>query len=91
MPLTLHLGTDDLTRCRFAVSPLCQTHEALRMLRRPDRHAFHRDWLRRVRDIVAGLDLAELWLFIPRKGGYTRTSSDRRRGRRTPPSTRNWP
>lgn len=71
MPLTLHLGTDDLTRCRFAVSPLCQTHEALRMLRRPARHAFHRDWLRRVRDVVAGLDLSELWLFIPRKGGYT--------------------
>lgn len=71
MPLTLHLGTDDLTRCRFAVSPLCQTHEALRMLRRPDRHAFHRDWLRRVRDIVASLELTELWLFIPRKGGYT--------------------
>ncbi|MEU9284588.1 DUF5937 family protein [Streptomyces sp. NPDC048275] len=71
MPLTLHLGTDDLTRCRFAVSPLCQTHEALRMLRRPARHAFHRDWLRRVRDTVAGLDLSELWLFIPRKGGYT--------------------
>ncbi|WP_330309550.1 MULTISPECIES: DUF5937 family protein [unclassified Streptomyces] len=71
MPLTLRLGTDDLTRCRFAVSPLCQTHEALRMLRRPARHAFHRDWLRWVRDVVAGLDLSELWLFIPRKGGYT--------------------
>lgn len=38
MPLALHLGTDDLTRCRFAISPLCQTHEALRMLRRPTRH-----------------------------------------------------
>jgi DNA-binding transcriptional ArsR family regulator len=71
LPLTLRLGTDDLTRCRFAVSPLCQTHEALRMLRRPARHAFHRDWLRRVRDTVAGLDLSELWLFIPRAGGYT--------------------
>jgi hypothetical protein len=71
LPLTLRLSTDDLSRCRFAVSPLCQTHEALRMLRRPARHAFHRDWLRRMRDPVARLDLAELWLFIPRKGGYT--------------------
>ncbi|MET7596906.1 DUF5937 family protein [Streptomyces sp. NPDC004082] len=71
MPLTLHLGTDDLTRCRFAVSPLCQTHEALRMLRRPSRHAYHRAWLRRVRATVAGLDLSLLWLFMPRPGGYT--------------------
>ncbi|MEU1201823.1 DUF5937 family protein [Streptomyces sp. NPDC005813] len=71
MPLTLRLGTDDLTRCRFAVSPLCQTHEALRLLRRPARHAFHRDWLRRARGVVAGLDLSELWLYFPRKGGYT--------------------
>ncbi|MFF4836094.1 DUF5937 family protein [Streptomyces sp. NPDC001315] len=71
MPLTLHLGTDDLTRCRFAISPLCQTHEALRLLRRPARHGYHRAWLRRMRRTVAGLDLAPLWLFIPRAGGYT--------------------
>lgn len=71
MPLTLDLGTADLTRCRFAISPLCQTHEALRLLRRPARHGYHRSWLRRVRRTVAGLDLAPLWLFIPRPGGYT--------------------
>ncbi|MET9388328.1 DUF5937 family protein [Streptomyces sp. NPDC002928] len=71
MPLNLHLGTDDLTRCRFAISPLCQTHEALRLLRRPARHGYHRAWLRRTRRTVAGLDLAPLWLFIPRAGGYT--------------------
>jgi hypothetical protein len=71
MPLALHLGTADLTRCRFAISPLCQTHEALRMLRRPARHVYHRGWLRRMRRAVSGLDLAELWLFIPPVGGYT--------------------
>ncbi|MFD9002226.1 DUF5937 family protein [Streptomyces sp. NPDC059582] len=71
MPLTLHLGTDDLTRCRFAISPLCQTHEALRLLRRPARHGYHRAWLRRTARTVAGLDLAPLWLFVPRPGGYT--------------------
>lgn len=71
MPLALHLGTDDLTRCRFAISPLCQTHEALRMLRRPARHGYHQGWLRRVRRTVAGLDLAPLWLFVPPAGGYT--------------------
>ncbi|EGX56834.1 ArsR family transcriptional regulator [Streptomyces zinciresistens K42] len=71
MPLALHLGTDDLTRCRFAISPLCQIHEALRMLRRPTRHGYHRDWLRRVRPTVRGLDLAPLWLFVPPAGCYT--------------------
>ncbi|MDL2076145.1 DUF5937 family protein [Streptomyces sp. GXMU-J15] len=71
MPLTLDLGTDDLSRCRFAISPLCQTHEALRLLRRPARHGYHRGWLRRVRRTVAGLDLSPLWLFVPPPGGYT--------------------
>ena len=71
MPLTLHLGTDDLTRCRFAISPLCQTHEALRMLRRPARHGYHRTWLRRMDRTLAALDLSLLWLFVPRAAGYT--------------------
>ncbi|MFE0257812.1 DUF5937 family protein [Streptomyces sp. NPDC059010] len=71
MPLALPLGTDDLTRCRFAISPLCQTHEALRMFRRPSRHGYHRSWLRRMRRTVTGLDLAPLWLFMPPPGGYT--------------------
>lgn len=71
MPLTLRLGNEDLRRCRFAVSPLCQTHEALRMLRRSARHGYHRAWLRRAAPTVAGLDLTPLWLFIPPVGGYT--------------------
>ncbi|WP_405876127.1 DUF5937 family protein [Streptomyces sp. NBC_00005] len=71
MPLTLRLGADDLTRCRFAISPLCQTHEALRMLRRPARHGYHRAWLRRMGRTLDGLDLSPLWLFVPRPGGYT--------------------
>ncbi|CCK32711.1 transcriptional regulator, ArsR family [Streptomyces davaonensis JCM 4913] len=71
MPLTLDLGTDDLTRCRFAISPLCQTHEALRLLRRPARHGYHRGWLRRVGRTVAGLDLSPLWLFMQPPGRYT--------------------
>ncbi|TXS51813.1 ArsR family transcriptional regulator [Streptomyces sp. uw30] len=71
MPLALRLGSDDLTRCRFAISPLCQTHEALRMLRRPARHGYHRGWLRRMGRTLAGLDLTPLWLFVPPAGGYT--------------------
>lgn len=71
MPLHLRFGAEDLLRCRFAVSPLCETHEAVRTLRRSERHGYHTPWLRRMRAAVAGLDLTGLWLFMPRGGGYT--------------------
>jgi DNA-binding transcriptional ArsR family regulator len=72
MPLDLRFGADDLLRIRFAISPLCETHEALRTLRRTHRHDYHRPWLRRMREAVAGLDLAPLWLFLPYPSpGYT--------------------
>lgn len=71
MPLHLRLGAEDLVRCRFAVSPLCETHEAVRMLGRPHRHGYHRPWLRRTREAAAGLDLSLLWLFMAPGGGYT--------------------
>ncbi|MFG2288536.1 DUF5937 family protein [Streptomyces sp. NPDC048595] len=72
MPLHLHFGADDLLRMRFAVSPLCETHEAVRTLRRADRHGYHTPWLRRMRRALAGLDLTPLWLFMPSPPpGYT--------------------
>lgn len=70
MPLHMSFGTDDLLRCRFAISPLCQTHEAVRTLLRSERHGYHLPWLRRIRSAVAGLDLSLLALFIPVRG-YT--------------------
>lgn len=68
MPVHLHFGDDDLLRCRFAISPLRETCEAVRTLKRPDRLAYHAQWLRRIRDAAAGLDLAPLWLLMPRHG-----------------------
>ncbi|HEY3501816.1 MAG TPA: DUF5937 family protein [Actinocatenispora sp.] len=70
MPLELRFGPDDLVRCRFATSPLCETHEAVRTLRRTDRHAYHVPWLRRTAGAADRLDLGELWLLMPRPG-YT--------------------
>ncbi|MFH8365507.1 DUF5937 family protein [Streptomyces sp. NPDC018031] len=70
MPLHMYFGPKDLLRCRFAVSPLGQTHEAVRMLRRPERHGYHLPWLRRIRDALRGLDLSELWALMP-SPGYT--------------------
>ncbi|MGW0884431.1 DUF5937 family protein [Streptomyces sp. NPDC002671] len=68
MPSLLLFGEDDFLRCRFAVSPLWETQEAVRTLKRPDRHGYHVPWLRRIRTSAAGLDLAPLWLLMPRRG-----------------------
>ncbi|MEV7201602.1 DUF5937 family protein [Streptomyces griseoluteus] len=68
MASLLHFGEDDFLNCRFAVSPLWETHDAVRTLRRPDRQGYHVPWLRRIRTAAAGLDLAPLWLLMPRRG-----------------------
>ncbi|MFJ3756521.1 DUF5937 family protein [Streptomyces sp. NPDC090080] len=68
MPSHLHFDEDDFLRCRFAVSPLWETQEAVRTLRRPDRQGYHAPWLRRISAVAAGLDLAPLWLLMPRRG-----------------------
>ncbi|MEU6991988.1 DUF5937 family protein [Streptomyces sp. NPDC046465] len=68
MPFQLRFGQDDLLRCRFAVSPLWETQEAVRTLNRPERHAYHPRWLRRIRAAGRGLDLSLLWLLMPRRG-----------------------
>ncbi|WP_069884605.1 ArsR/SmtB family transcription factor [Streptomyces luteocolor] len=68
MPFHIHFGQDDLLRCRFAVSPLWETQEAVRTLKRPERQGYHPRWLRRIREAGRGLDLAGLWLLMPRRG-----------------------
>lgn len=49
MPFHLHFDESDLLRCRFALSPLFETQEAVRTLHRPARHGYHLPWLRRIR------------------------------------------
>ncbi|MCT2594466.1 DUF5937 family protein [Streptomyces sp. N2-109] len=71
MPVYLRLGAEDLVRCRFTVSPLCETHEAVRTVTRRERHGYHLPWLRRMRAAVAALDLAPIQLLMPLRGGYT--------------------
>ncbi|WBB62985.1 DUF5937 family protein [Streptomyces sp. WMMC500] len=71
MPVYMRFGPEDLLRCRFAVSPVFETHEAIRTLRRTERHPYHRPWLRRLGEAAAGLDLDLLWLFMPNGPGYT--------------------
>ncbi|WP_171166316.1 DUF5937 family protein [Streptomyces sp. I05A-00742] len=68
MPFHLHFGPEDLLRCRFAVSPLWETQEAIRTLRQPHRHAYYRPWLRQVAGVAAEIDLAPIRLLMPRTG-----------------------
>jgi DNA-binding transcriptional ArsR family regulator len=68
VPFHLRFGEDDLLRCRFAVSPLWETQEAVRTLNRPERHGYHAHWLRRTRSAAAQLDLTPLWLLMPQRG-----------------------
>ncbi|MFF2652818.1 DUF5937 family protein [Streptomyces sp. NPDC058045] len=76
MPVHLRFGEEDLLRCRFTVSPLWETQEAVRTLKRTDQHGYHPGWLRQVRaaaedpdpGLGLGLDLSKLWLLMPRRG-----------------------
>ncbi|WP_329381419.1 ArsR/SmtB family transcription factor [Streptomyces sp. NBC_01716] len=68
MAFQLHFGERDLLRCRFALSPLWETQEAVRTLARPERHGYHLPWLQRIRAAADGLDLRRLWLVMPRVG-----------------------
>jgi DNA-binding transcriptional ArsR family regulator len=68
MPSRLHFGEDDFLRCRFAVSPLWETQEVVRMLKRPERQGYHAHWLRRMGRSAAGLDLTDLWRLMPQPG-----------------------
>ncbi|MDT0428931.1 ArsR/SmtB family transcription factor [Streptomyces salyersiae] len=69
MPFHLHFHESDLLRCRFALSPLWETQEAVRTLGRPGRHGYHLPWLRRTGGSAARLDLAPLHLLMP-DGGH---------------------
>ncbi|MFD4274474.1 DUF5937 family protein [Streptomyces cyaneofuscatus] len=69
MPFQLRFGESDLLRCRFALSPLVETQEAVRTLARPYRHGYHLPWLRQIREAAAALDLGPLWLLMP-DGGH---------------------
>ncbi|TRV78548.1 winged helix-turn-helix transcriptional regulator [Streptomyces sp. 130] len=69
MPFHLHLDENDLLRCRFALSPLWETQAAVRTLLHPQRHGYHRPWLRRIEAAASGLDLRPLWSLMT-DGGH---------------------
>jgi DNA-binding transcriptional ArsR family regulator len=70
MALALRFGPEDLLRCRFALSPLWETTNAVRTLAEPQRHGYHLPWLRQVHPQLPRLELAPLVAVQPRHG-YT--------------------
>ncbi|POX56598.1 transcriptional regulator [Streptomyces sp. Ru71] len=67
-PSRLHFAEGDFLRCRFALSPLWETQEVVRTLKRTERHGYHAPWLRRTREAAGRLDLGALWLLMPWRG-----------------------
>jgi DNA-binding transcriptional ArsR family regulator len=70
MALALRFGPEDLLRCRFALSPLWETMNAVRTLADPRRHGYHLPWLRQVQPQLPRLELTPLLAVQPQRG-YT--------------------
>ncbi len=67
MAVLLRFSDDALLSCRFAISPLHETMNAVRLLARPAVAGFHAPWLRAVAPAVEGLDLTPLALLTPHR------------------------
>jgi DNA-binding transcriptional ArsR family regulator len=60
MAVVFELVADAPLRCRFAISPLTETTDAVRTLTRPDMEAYHLPWQRHVRRVLPGTRLGPL-------------------------------
>ncbi len=72
MKKRLHLSTLDLTRTRFAFSPLFETAMGFGVMNDPSRHAIHLPWICEARDATAHLEFPFLnaLVRVARVGGY---------------------
>ena len=68
--ISYRFGPEDLGRVRFAISPLFEIAASLDVLREPQRHAMHAQWIARARERLAGLDLSLLEAVVPPAGHY---------------------
>lgn len=66
--LLLRFRSEDLLQCRFAVSPLNETADALRSLSRPASAAYHLPWQRRARELLPGLGIEPLLAILSLRG-----------------------
>ncbi len=66
--ITIRLNTDDVSRIRFALSPVWETVTSVRALSNNTARSVHGPWLQKVRPIIDGQDLTLLKALIPSFG-----------------------
>lgn len=66
--VTIRLGTDDLSRIRFAFSPVWEAVTSVRALRNNAAASVHGPWLRKVAGVIDGPDLTLLKALVPATG-----------------------
>jgi len=94
--IVLTFGAGALRQCRFAISPLFETADAIRTLNHPGREGFHLPWQRRVREVLPELGIGPLFSLLPHAtynpdflspppdGPFTEITDDIARVRATP-------
>lgn len=68
MTIVLRFRSEDLLQCRFAISPLNETADALRSLTRRGAAAYHLAWRRQARQRVPGLRIGPLLAILSARG-----------------------
>ena len=68
MTLLLRFRSEDLLQCRFAISPLNETADALRSLARPNATAYHLPWQRQARELLPSLGIEPLLEILAVRG-----------------------
>ena len=98
MALLLRLRSEDLLQCRFAISPLNETADALRSLSMRSAEAYHLPWKRQARQVVPGLGIGPLMAILALRGDqpdfltpapdspFTEIDAELDRVRATPPA-----
>jgi DNA-binding transcriptional ArsR family regulator len=66
--IAVRLSPEDLSRVRFAFSPLGETVASFRVLLDPGRHALHLPWVELTRGQLKNLDLAPLYALVSPDG-----------------------
>jgi DNA-binding transcriptional ArsR family regulator len=65
--IVVEFGVADLAKTRFAISPLYELVESLRLLRAPERAAAHIPWMRQALPVARTLPLATAFALTPRR------------------------
>lgn len=68
MGIVFRFRAEDLLQCRFAISPLGETADALRSLVLPGREPYHLPWQRQVRGRLPGLSIGPLLALLSVRG-----------------------